>query len=134
MARSFSRSAAFLAYGVRLRNPMTDWSGISADGSMVAASLWRDEFRGLAGAMVYEKSDTNDWVGPGKRALFQHLRYALDHCGGIVRVVVSVRDLSNCARVIDCYPAPNLLMRITYLDEMSGAFRLEQFLAVENAA
>jgi hypothetical protein len=47
--------------------------------------------------MVYEKSDTNDWVGPGKRALFRHLRYALDHCGGSVRVVVSVRYLSNCA-------------------------------------
>lgn len=103
------------------------WSGKSTDGKTVVVSLWRDEFVGPAGAMVYEKGDTNDWVdGPAKREFFRHLRWALDHCGGIVRVVVAVRDLADRARASDCYPAPKLILRIAELDAINGAFRLEQ--------
>jgi hypothetical protein len=130
-----TRKKSFGRFDAPLRNVMQDWSAISANGSTVVVSLWRDEFRGPAGAMVYEKLDTSDWRdGQSKRDFFDHLRYALDHCGGLVRVVVSVRDPANPVRAIDCYPAPNVIMRITHLDEAAGSFRLEQVVPELQAA
>jgi hypothetical protein len=130
-----TRKRAFGCYGARPRNPMTDWSAISSDGRTVAVSLWLDEFRGRARAMVYEKIHTDDWLpGPGKRLFFEHLQYALDHCSGLVRIVVSKRDPANRSRTIDCYPAPNVIMRIAYLDVRRDAFRLEQIVPDSKAA
>jgi hypothetical protein len=130
-----TRKRSFGSYGAYPRNIIRAWSAISADGSSVVLSLWRDEFRGPAGAMVYEKPNTDDWRdGQSKRDFFDHLRYALNHCGGLVRVVVSVRDPSNPVRAIDCYPAPNVIMRITHLDEAAGSFRLEQVVPELQAA
>jgi hypothetical protein len=137
MARSFSRTEAFSFYGVQLINANWSWSGVSADGLTVAISIWFDELdrRGGAGALAYERVDMSDWAdGPGKRYLFEHLRWAFDHCNGTVRIVVSVRDLNDRARTIDCYPQPNLIMRITHLDTEAGAFRLEQVVPDVQAA
>jgi hypothetical protein len=134
MARSFSRRAAFSEYGVALLNTIRDWSGISADRRTVAVSLWRHELVGPAGAMVYEKLNTDDWSNRGKRLFLEHLQFAVDQCGGLVRVVVSVRDEQDHARTSDCYPAPNVVMRIVHLDGQTGAFRLEQVLTDRRAA
>ncbi|WLC16280.1 hypothetical protein [Bradyrhizobium diazoefficiens] len=122
-----TRTAAFGRYGIRLRNVMSRWSGISADGSTVAVSLWRHEFGGPAGTMVYDKADSSDWKDvAAKREFFRHLQWAVDHCEGIVRVVVVVRDPSKPPRTIDCYPAPNVIMRVVALDHVRSTFRLEQ--------
>ncbi|MDA9415143.1 hypothetical protein XI04_18640 [Bradyrhizobium sp. CCBAU 11430] len=77
--------------------------------------------------MVYEKSDTSDWAdGGAKRLFFLHLQHAVDHCEGLVRVVMVVRDPSNPSRTIDCYPARNVIMRVVALDTKRCTFRLEQ--------
>ncbi|UPK26742.1 patatin-like phospholipase domain-containing protein [Bradyrhizobium sp. 195] len=120
-----TRTSAFGRYGVR--SAMNRWSGVSADGSTAAVSLWKDELEGPAGAMVYHKADTRDWTnGIAKREFFRHLQHAVDRCGGIVRVVMVVRDPSNPSRTIDCYPAPNVIMRVAALNMVGLAFRLEQ--------
>lgn len=130
-----TRKELFRRYGLRLLNLMTDWSALSSDGLVVALSLWLDEFRGRAGAMVYEKLDTRDWMdAAAKRRFFRHLQHSLHHCGGLVRVVVSVRDPANHARTVDCYPVPNVIMRITRLDVAAGSFRLEQVVPGSMAA
>ncbi|MET4045448.1 hypothetical protein ABIC03_007180 [Bradyrhizobium sp. RT6a] len=122
-----NRKSAFGYYSTPLRNPMTQWSGMSADRKIVAVSLWRDGFRGPGGRMIYEKSDTSDWAdGPAKHLFFRHLQHAVDHSDGLVRVVMVVRDSSKPARTIDCYPAPNVIMRIASLDTVRLTFRLEQ--------
>lgn len=122
-----TRTAAFGRYGIRLRNVMSGWSGVSADGSTVAVSLWRHEFSGPAGAMVYDKADSSDWKNvAAKRDFFADLQHAVDRCGGMVRVVMVVRDPSDPSRAIDCYPAPNVVMRVAALDTVGLTFRLEQ--------
>ncbi|MCK1297522.1 MULTISPECIES: hypothetical protein [unclassified Bradyrhizobium] len=122
-----TRTAAFGRYGIRLRNVMSRWSGVSADGPTVAVSLWRHEFGGPAGEMVYDKADSSDWKhGIAKSEFFAHLQWAVDHCEGIVRVVIVVRDPSDPSRTIDCYPAPNVIMRVIALDAVGSTFRLEQ--------
>jgi hypothetical protein len=137
MARRFTRTEAFLFYGVQLINPNWSWSGVSVDGLTVAMSVWLDELdrRRGAGALAYERADVNDWAdGPGKRHFFEHLRWALDHCNGIVRIVISVRDPNDRVRTVDCYPASNLIMRVVRLDAQAGSFRLEQVAPVIRAA
>ncbi|UWU84924.1 hypothetical protein N2605_00215 [Bradyrhizobium yuanmingense] len=124
-----TRTAAFARYRIRLRNVMNRWSGVSADGSTVAVTLWRHEFGGPAGAMVYDKADSSNWKNSvAKREFFAHLQLAVDHCDGIVRVVVVVCDPAAPSRTIDCYPAPNVVMRVVALDTIRSTFRLEQVL------
>jgi hypothetical protein len=87
------------------------------------------ELTGPAGKMVYDRSDLGDWYdGNGSRFLFEDLAWSLANCGGIVRVIVAVRDrrASPHVRMAECYPQKNLFMRITHLDPEKRAFRLEQ--------
>ena len=93
MADKWSRSAAFRFYNAEPINPNWSWSARSADGKTVVVTLWRHEFRGPAGKMVYARSDLGDWhEGNGSRTFFNDLVWALANCGGMVRVVVAVRD------------------------------------------
>lgn len=135
MTRTFTRREAFRAFGITLDNVNWSLSGVSADGSMVVVSLWRDELKWPSGSLVYDKPNTQDWKdGPGKRRFFEHLQFAIDHCDGLVHIVVSVRDPYDPVRTIDCYPRPNVVMRVGHLDVSQCAFRLEQVLPAKKAA
>jgi hypothetical protein len=128
MASKWTRTQAFRLYNTELCNPYF-WSARSGDGKTVAVSLWRDGFEGPAGRMVYDRSSMEDWYdGSVRRRFFEDLAWAIKHCGGIVRVIVAVRDLSAfpLVRTAECYPCKNLLMRVTHLDPVAGAFKLEQ--------
>jgi hypothetical protein len=120
------RSEAFQALGAPLRNIQRHLSSRVEDRLLVVVSLWEDELTGLEGSLVYDRADTDDWAdGYGKRDFFRDLQWAIDHCGGQVRVVLSVRNPSNPHKAIDSYPRPDLVMRITRLDVTRGSFRLE---------
>jgi hypothetical protein len=57
--------------------------------------------------MVCAKTDWGDWhQGNGSRTFFEDLQWAVEHCGGIVRVVVAVRDTKALpqVRMAECYP------------------------------
>jgi hypothetical protein len=126
MARKPTRIEAFLSYGVRPLFRLA-WSARSM--TMVVVTLWLDEFTGPAGSMTYERRAHGHWrKGIASRLFFEDLAWAVGHLGGIVRVIVVVRDRSALprVRVSDCYPARKLVMRITHLDPVTGAFRLEQ--------
>jgi hypothetical protein len=127
MNRKSTRTEAFGSYDVKPINVQTDWSALSP--SMVVVTLWLHEFVGTAGNMFYERSSHGDWhMGVGNKRFFDHLAVAIAHFGGIVRVIVVVRDDSALPRVKvkDCYAAPHVVMRVTHLDPVVGAFRLEQ--------
>jgi hypothetical protein len=129
MANKWTRTAAFRFLNTEPRNPNWSWSARSTDGKTVVVTLWKDELRGPAGKMIYVRNDLGDWYdGNGSRFFFEDLTWALANCGGIVRVIVAVRDRSASPRVrtAECYPQKNLFMRITHLDPEIGAFRLEQ--------
>lgn len=123
-----TRKKAFSYFGTKVKNPRRDLWARSADGGRVAVSLWKDEIRGSGGNMVCSRSGWGDWNRSTYRDLLNALAWALQKCGGIVNVVVVVRDEQAIprARTADCYPAKNLRMRVTHLDLVAGAFRLEQ--------
>jgi hypothetical protein len=82
--------------------------------------------------MVYQRRGWGDWNRRNGRSFFEDLKWAVANCGGIVRVVVVVQDRKAAphARTADCYPAKNLLMRVTHLDPVTGAFELVQVVPV----
>jgi hypothetical protein len=123
-----TRDKAFGQLGTKLKNRRRDLSARSTDGGTVAVSLWKDEIRGPAGKMTCSRSSWGNWNRSTYLPFLKDLAWALAHCGGIVRVVIVVRAEENVLRVrtADCYPAQNLLMRVTFVDLVAGAFRLEQ--------
>jgi hypothetical protein len=129
MATRGTRRDAFGSYGIVLRNINWSLSGQSEDGQTVAVSIWQDELTGGAGELIYDRPSWGDWYdGPGKRFFFEHLAWARDNCGGIVRIVLSVRKPGDQepVQVSGCHAAPDLFMRVTHMDPEKGAFRLEQ--------
>ena len=129
MANKGTRTDAFASYGTVLKNVLWSLSGRSADEKTVAVSIWQEELTGGAGALVYDRPSWGDWYdGPGRRLLFEDLALARDNCGGIVRIVLSIRKEGDRepVQVSGCHAAPDLVMRVTHTDPKKGAFRLEQ--------
>jgi hypothetical protein len=129
LATKITHTEAFQTYGVKPRNANWSWSGRSADGKTVVVTLWKDEFRGPAGRMVYSRPDRGDWFdGPGFRYIMEDLLWARDNCKGIVRVIVAnpKDEKGQTRRIADCYPQEKLVMRVTQVDPATGAFTLEQ--------
>jgi hypothetical protein len=126
MANKWTRTAAFRLYNIDPRNINWSWSGRSSDGNTVAVTLWKDELKGPAGQMVYDRV-MDDWHnGHGRRYFFQDLAWAHANCDGIVKVIVAVRDPKKPNRAIESYPQKGLMMRIIHFDPVAGTFRLEQ--------
>jgi hypothetical protein len=137
MADKWTRTAAFRFYNAKPSNPNWSWSARSADGRTVVVTLWKHEFKGPAGKMVYAHSGLGNWhEGNGSRTFSKDLVWALANCEGLVRVVVVTRlwSVSSRVRTAECYPQKNLLMRITHLNLKTGAFTLEQVVPAEGAA
>jgi hypothetical protein len=127
MANKWTRTASFRFYNTEPLNHNWSWSARSA--GTVVVTLWKHEFAGPAGRMIYERRGFGDWhKGNGNKFFFEDLAWALAHCGGIVRVIVAVRNWGAFPRVrtAECYPSKKLLMRLTHLDPVAGAFKLEQ--------
>jgi hypothetical protein len=127
MASKWTHTAAFRSFNTEPRNRNWSWSARSED--TVVVTLWQDEFAGPAGMMTYERGSHEGWhKGTGSRFFFEDLAWALTNCGGIVRVIVALRDREAFPRVrmVECFPKKSLLMRVTLVDPETGAFRLEQ--------
>lgn len=124
-----THTKAFQTYGVQPRNANWSWSGRSTDGKIVVVTLWKDEFKGKAGEMVYSRPDRGDWFdGPGFRFFMEDLSWARANCNGIVRVIVAnpKDEKGQTRKIADCYPQEKLVMRVIHVDPASGAFTLEQ--------
>jgi hypothetical protein len=131
MRKKWTRGDAFAFFGTRLTNNRWSWSARSADGGIVVATLWQDEFKGRVPHQTYSRpgydpDDPDD--RPGYVELLTNLQWALNHCSGKVNTVVAIAKDRNAKprRIAECYPQPNLVMRVTHLDASTGAFTLEQ--------
>jgi hypothetical protein len=132
MATRGTRKDAFSSYGVSLRNVNWSLSGRSKDDQTVAVSIWEKELTGAPGERILERPSWGDWYsGPGRRYFFEDLAWARDNCGGIVRIVLSIRKPgdSEPVQVAESYADHNLVMRVTHMDPETGAFKLEQVLS-----
>ena len=127
-----SKTDAFASFGTICKNVRWSWSGRSPDGKTVALTFWKDRFTDFkARPIIYDDTgwDKPELVtsSPGNRERIENIRWALDHLNGEVRVVIATaKDVNVSPREIkDCYPQPNLRMRITDFIEATGEWRAE---------
>jgi hypothetical protein len=129
MSKKLGLGECFKQYGAHGRNPRWSWSARSEDGKTVVLTLWKDHISVSNGITVYDSFDPTGhaaWIDtPGNRERLENLKWARDNCDGLFRVVITVaKDETAIPRSIaECYPRPNLIMRITDLNEKTGEFR-----------
>jgi hypothetical protein len=130
MAKDWTLSQSFASLGTVPKNKRWSWSGRSADGKKVSVTLWQDLFE--KGTMLYRStasSSQESWVGSsGHLELIENLAWARDNLDGEVSVIIAVaKDKNASPRTIrECFPQPNLIMRLVELNEKSGDFALER--------
>lgn len=130
MSKKWSHKACFEHYGAKPGNPRWSWSGRSDDGRTVAVTCWQDRFE--SGIDLY-RSHTHlgeaGWSSrPGHNELIRNLAWARDNCDGQVRIIVAIPEDRNASprSIRECFPRPDISMRVTKLDEASGDFVLER--------
>jgi hypothetical protein len=91
-------------------------------------TMWQDEITYRDGKMAYQsRPRAKEKKRPGATERLENLIWARDHCGGLVRVVIAVaKDVKADPRTaVRWFPQDRLVMKITELDENTGAFRAE---------
>jgi hypothetical protein len=91
-------------------------------------TMWQDEIRKEGDLFVYEsRPRAMEKKRAGATERLANLIWARDHCDGLVRTVIATaKDIHADPREsIDWFPHNRLVMRITNLDEKTGAFRAE---------
>ncbi len=123
---TWTKTKAFASFGTVCKNHRWSWSGRSGDGKTVALTFWTDGFVDFrARPIIYQDVGWTDPATvnrPGNRERMENIQWALDNLGGLVRVVVAkAKDPLMEPREIDeCYPQPNLIMRIASFDDRTG--------------
>lgn len=127
MAENWRRLSDAFAYfdGAKARNPRWGWSARSPDGQTVVLTLWEDRISEDGNTVIYNDPVETGKHKPGNKDRIKNLIWARDHCEGQFRVVVTVaRDTKARPRSIaKRYPHKTLVMKLTELDENTGAFR-----------
>lgn len=130
MARKWTLNECHRQLSTIPKNPRWSWSGRSADGSKVSVQLWQDGFSD--GGKTYATGPvTKDmpWVGtPGHNELVDNLKWAKDHCGGEVRVIIAIAGDKDAhpRKAASFFPQEKLTMKVEYLDEQTGEFTLSR--------
>jgi hypothetical protein len=131
MATIWTLPACFANFGVVASHRHFSLSAVSSDGKTVVVAMWEDEFEREGGRMSYQSRYRPIFKGKLRRISNQwiaNLKWACRQCDCLVRVVIiHAEDVQANPRTIKlCYPDNSLIMRITYLDTETGAFRAER--------
>jgi hypothetical protein len=97
---------------------------------VVSTTFWQDQFEN-AGSIYRSSTHVTDnkWVGsPGHTELIDNLKWARDHCGGELRIIIAIaKDTKASPRSIkECFPQEGLRMRIIELNDSTGDFVAER--------
>jgi hypothetical protein len=91
-------------------------------------TFWKDQLRPSGSHLSYStfgRSDLPEWQDrPGNRERIDNLKWAQDHCDGLMRVVVVVAKDPNVnpREIAESYPRKNLIMKLTKFNETTGEF------------
>jgi hypothetical protein len=128
MAKKWSHTEAFAAFGTKPRNTRWSWSARSDDGKTVVATLWRDQFSKRDGRMTYSRPGftTGERKRPGFTEWVENLAWAKEYCEGRFHVISAIaRDKNADPRSIaECFPT-KMIMRLVEFDSETGAFVAE---------
>lgn len=93
-------------------------------------TFWRDESDYSTKPISYSSfsQKVGLWMNrPGNRERIENLKWARDHCDGLMRAIIAVADDVNAdpRRIASCAPQDKLVMKLTELEEATGQFRAE---------
>ena len=129
MTKRWTKTEAFAEFNAQVSNPRQSWSARSTDGKTVVLTFWKDYFSYRSKPISYIDDKFPDCVvqSPGNRERIYNIKWAIEHCGGVVSVVfVKARDETSIPREIEeCYPQKKPKMRITKFNETTGYFQAE---------
>jgi hypothetical protein len=131
MDQDWMLSTCFEHFGAVRSRRHFGGSAISDDGETVVVALWEDEMiRDHDNHITYQSRFGPTVKGKSKKISMQwisHLKWAVDHCNGCVRVVVlTAEDIWANPRVIrSCHPDDTLVLRITQLNAKTGCFQAQ---------
>jgi hypothetical protein len=128
MRQDWTLSTCFEHFGAARSRRHFAGSAISGDGRTVVVAMWEDEFVHHDGWVTYQSQSAPTLKGKSHRLSQQwiaHLRWAIAHCDGCIRVViVTAEDPRADRRIVrSCYPDDSLIMQITEFDAKTGCFR-----------
>jgi hypothetical protein len=121
MGSERTHTAAFKSFGVSPTNTGWSWSGRNEQTNTVVHTLWEESFREKGNTLIYERThsqkDSRGRQRPAYNELTQNMNYALQHCGGVFKVIVA-RDTRRAFR--EWWPAPQLRMKIRTFNASTG--------------
>jgi len=130
VSKKWTLAECFKEYKATPSNPRWSWSARSEDGKTVVLTLWQDRLTvdKKTRQAVYDSRGQNvsAWADRnGNRERLENLKWALDHCDGQFRVIITVAKDKNAIprEIVDLYPQVDWVMRITDLNENTGEFR-----------
>lgn len=122
---------AFDHFKAKRANKRWSWSGLNMETKTVVLTLWEDEISDLNKLpVVYSNRGKNVhlWADKlGNKERIKYLKWARAHCNSQFKVIITIaRDPKKRPKTIKkCYPAQNLVMRLTYFNEVTGDFCAE---------
>jgi len=128
MKRAWTLTTCFEHFGAARSRKHFGGSAISNDGETVVVAMWEDEINRQDSQATYRSQFGPTLKGTSRKISLQwrtHLKWAIAHCKGCVRVVVlTAEEMQANPRVIQsCYPDDGLIMRITQFDAKTGFFQ-----------
>jgi hypothetical protein len=129
MSKKLTHKECFEFFGTIPKNPRWSWSGRSPDGKVVSVTFWQDQFE--EGGRVYRgrrRSGEKGMSKPGRAELLENLKWARDHCDGILRIIIAIaKDTKAEPRsILECFPQKTLRMRLIHLDLETGEYVAER--------
>ncbi len=114
---------AFASFGAKGANQRWSWSARSGDGKTVVLALWQDEIEFIKDEkkLNYHGKVTKDAESlqrPGNCERLENLKWAKEHCDGIFNVVIVIAKdpQAEVKEIAECFPNPDIRMKITELD------------------
>ena len=130
MVQVQSLTRCFTHFGAVCASNRLSKSAVTQDGQTVVVAIWEDEVQRDGERVMYQSRYRPALKGKSRRVdseLMANLKWAKDHCGGLVRVVIlTAQDVTAEPRkIMYCYADDSLVMRITELDCRARTFRAE---------
>jgi hypothetical protein len=120
---------AFAAFGAAGKNPRWSWSARTPDDQTVVMTFWKDAVDYSSDPISYSTFDNPRlfiWKDkPGNRERIENLKWARDHCNGLMKVVIiEAKDINTEPRSIaSCIVQRRMVMKLVELNEETGEFR-----------
>jgi hypothetical protein len=130
MVQVQSLTGCFTHFGAVCANRRFSTSAITQDGQTVVIAIWEDEVQRDGDRVTYQSHYKRVLKGKSRGAeseLMANLKWAQDHCGGLIRIVILTAEdvAAEPRKIMYCYADDSLVMRITDLDCRTRTFRAE---------